>query len=102
MYYDLAKLGHNLVVNHGIIDKNLFQIEINGNKIKVNINRIQTLVDCEKLYFDYLRKSKYNVKKVKILRAIIWLNMSPLHHHPFDNFLYYYGKYELYNALKNE
>jgi len=102
MYYDLAKLSHNLVVNHGIIDKNLFQIEIKKDKIRVNINRIQTLVECEKLYFEYLKNNNYNIKKIKLLRAIIWLNMSPLHHHPFDNFLYYFGKYELYNALKNE
>jgi NDP-sugar pyrophosphorylase family protein len=102
MYYDLAKLSHNLVVNHGIIDKNLFQIEIKNDKIRVNINRIQTLVDCENIYFEYLKNNNYNVKKIKLLRAIIWLNMAPLHHHPFDNFLYYYGKYELYNALKNE
>ena len=102
-YYDLAKLAHNLVVNHDIIDKDLFEISINNNnEIKVNINRIQTLVDSEKIYFEYLKKKNYNIKKIKLLRAIIWLNMSPLHHNPFDLFLYYYGKYELANILLNE
>jgi NDP-sugar pyrophosphorylase family protein len=95
-YYDLAKLAHNLVVNHDIIDKDLFEIFIkNSNEITVNINRTQTLVDSENLYFEYLKLNDYNVKKIKLLRAIIWLNMSPLHHHPFDLFLYYFGKYEL-------
>jgi len=95
-YYDLAKLAHNLVVNHDIIDKDLFEISIkNSNEISVNINRTQTLVDSENLYFEYLKLNDYNVKKIKLLRAIIWLNMSPLHHHPFDLFLYYFGTYEL-------
>ena len=102
-YYDLAKLAHNLVVNHEIIDKNLFEISIkNSNEISVNINRTQTLVDSEKIYFEFLKNNNYNIKKIKLLRAIIWLNMSPLHHHPFDLFLYYFGKYELANILLNE
>ena len=102
-YYDLAKLSHNLVVNHDIIDKDLFEISIkNNNEITVNINRTQTLVDSEKIYFEYLNRNNYNVRKIKLLRAIIWLNMSPLHHHPFDLFLYYFGKYELANIVINE
>ena len=74
----------------------MFEISVkNSNEISVNINRTQTLVDSENLYFEYLKLNDYNVKKIKLLRAIIWLNMSPLHHHPFDLFLYYFGTYEL-------
>lgn len=99
-YYDLAKLAHNLVVNHEMIDHDNFQIEFTAEgNVKVNIHRLQTLVECENIYFDYLISNKFNVKKVLILRSIIWLNMSPLHHHPFDLFLYYFGKYQLANAL---
>ena len=99
MYYDFAKLSHNLVVNHDIIDKNLFDINIKNNNIDINIHRYQKLVDCENIFFDYLEKNNYDVHKVKILRSIVWLNMSPLHHHPFDLFLYYYGKYELAKVI---
>lgn len=102
MYYDLAKLAHNLVVNHEIIDNNEFEVIINSKgEIKLNIHRLQTLVDCENIYFEYLKSNGYNVEKVKLLRAIIWLNMSPLHHHPFDNFLFYFGKYELHRLINN-
>ncbi len=96
MYYDLAKLAHNLVVNHEIIDNNQFVVNIkDNNEIIVDIHRFQFLVECENYYFDYLEQNNFDLKKVKLLRAIIWLNMSPLHHHPFDLFLYYYGKYSL-------
>jgi hypothetical protein len=27
------------------------------------------------------------------------LNMSPLHEHPLDKFLYYFGRYHLYRSL---
>jgi choline kinase len=100
-YYDLAKLAHNLVVNHDIIDKNLFEVSVrNTNEVTLNINRIQTLVDCENIYFKYLELNNYDANKVKILRALIWLNMSPLHHRPFDLFLYYFGRYELAKVIK--
>jgi len=102
MYYDLAKLAHNLVVNHEIIDNNDFEIKINsGGLVSLNIHRLQTLVDCENIYFNYLKSNGYDIQKVKLLRAIIWLNMAALHHHPFDNFLFYFGKYELYRIINN-
>ncbi len=100
-YYDLAKMAHNLVVNHDLIDKDFFKIEFSNNgHISLNIHRLQTLVECEVILFDYLKDKNYDVRKVEILRAIIWLNMSPLHHHPFDTFLFYFGKYNLFNVLK--
>ena len=102
MYYDLAKLAHNLVVNHEIIDNNEFEINIDiDGSVSLNIHRLQTLVDCENLYFNYLQSNGYNIEKIKLLRAIIWLNMSPLHHHPFDNFLFHFGKYELHRIINN-
>ncbi|MDP1844439.1 MAG: hypothetical protein Q8K64_13560 [Sediminibacterium sp.] len=101
-YYDLGKLAHNLVVNHEIIDNNHFNIKKGkDDSININIHRLQSLVECEQILFQWLNANNFSVKKVKILRAIIWLNMSPLHHHPFDLFLYYFGKYSLYQALKN-
>jgi NDP-sugar pyrophosphorylase family protein len=100
-YYDLAKLAHNLVINHNIIDNNHFKFEFKENdEIEVNIHRLQSLVECESLYFDYLTENNYDIAKIKILRSIIWLNMSPLHHHPFNLFLYYFGKYNLFIQLQ--
>ena len=100
-YYDLAKLAHNLVVNHYLIEQNHFEIKIKKDEIILNILRYQTLVDCENLLYSFLTENSFDIKKVRILRALIWLNMAPLHHHPFDLFLYYFGKYNLYYELNN-
>ncbi len=101
-YYDLAKLAHNLVVNHGIIDSDCFKVIFGSdNEILLNIHRLQSLVDAEQIFYSFLKKNDFDVDRVKILRSIIWLNMSPLHHHPFDLFLFYYGKYTLFGQLKD-
>ena len=70
------------------------------DKINVEIFRKNTLVDCENIYFKWLNKNNLDTRRVKLLRAIIWINMSPLHHKPFDEFLFYFGKLNLFNTLR--
>lgn len=100
MYYDLAKLNHNLTVNHDIINQNLFLVDIKDDVVTCDILRRENLVTCQKALFEFLKKEGYNLKKVKLLTALIWLNMSPLHHHPFNLFLFYFGKLNLWRAIQ--
>jgi dTDP-glucose pyrophosphorylase len=100
MYYDLAKLNHNLTVNHDVINANLYTIKISERAIECDIMRKENLVACQGVLHDFLAENGYDLRKVKILTAIIWLNMSPLHHHPFDLFLFYFGKLNLWRLVK--
>ena len=96
-------MSHNLVVNHEIIDKKLFSIDQNlDGSINLDILRKQKLVECENIFFEWLKMNEYCIKRVMILRGLIWLNMSPLHHKPFDYFLFYHGKLNLFKALNYE
>lgn len=90
-YYDLAKLNHNLVINHSVVNRGLFTIKIGKDGVFVDILRSDRLLECQKAFG--------SDKKMNILTALIWLNMSPLHQHPFGLFLYYFGKYNLWKAL---
>lgn len=101
MYYDLAKLNHNLTVNHGIINDNLFTITVRDDHVECDILRKERLVQCQQVFFDFLRERGLDQQKVRMLTALIWLNMSPLHHHPFDLFLFYFGKLNLWNAIQH-
>jgi len=98
-YYDLAKLNHNLTINHSVINRNLFSVEVKGKKIKCDVMRPNTLVECQDVFEDFLEKNNYDINRVRLLTALIWLNMTPLHHHPFNLFLYYFGKLHLWQAL---
>jgi choline kinase len=100
MYYDLAKLNHNLIVNHDIIHDNLFTVSRDSNQVNVDILRKNTLVLCRQKLFEFIDKEGLDAKKVGVLTSLIWLNMSPLHHYPFNLFLYYFGKLHLYESLK--
>jgi NDP-sugar pyrophosphorylase family protein len=99
LYYDLAKLNHNLMVNHDIVNRGLFTISYN-NGIKCDILCNSTLRECQEVLHQFVIKNGYDLNKVKVLTALIWINMAPLHEYPFNKFLFHFGKYHLYKALK--
>ena len=98
IYYDLAKLNHNLTVNHGIIDQKLYNSSPNNCYILCN----STLLRCKELLHKFIIDEGYDLNKVKLLSSIIWINMAPLHEYPFNRFLFNFGKYNLYKTLQND
>ena len=96
IYYDLAKLLHGLIICHELIAKNKYAVEIKENIINYSFERKEILIKCEKYFYKWLKKHNYDVKKVKILTAIIYLNISALHHYPYCHLLYNLGKRMLF------
>ena len=99
VYYDLAKLNHSLHINHGLVQNGNFFVSPDHSGIRCGILRKDVHVEMERNLRKFTDSEGLNWKKIEILTALIWLNMSPLHHHPFDKFLYYYGRYNLQRAL---
>ena len=95
LYYDLAKLNHNLIVNHGIIEQNLYSPSPDNCYILCN----SILIECKKILHGFIKDKGYDLNKVELLSSIIWLNMAPLHEYPFNKFLFNFGKYNLYKNL---
>jgi NDP-sugar pyrophosphorylase family protein len=96
VYYDLAKLNHNLAINHDIVNKNLFNHSKNDCYILIN----SKLNECKGVLYNFIQENGYDLIKVKILTSIIWVNMAPLHEYPFNDFLFSFGKYNLHKNLK--
>jgi NDP-sugar pyrophosphorylase family protein len=92
IYYDFAKLLHGLIINHELIAKNHFIVDWKDEEISYDFYRKQMLVDCEVYFYEWLKKSGYDPKKVRILTALIYLNIAALHHYPYSLLLYGLGK----------
>lgn len=99
LYYDLSKLNHSLHISHKLINRGLFDLSINGSEISCSTLRSDFSVSMQYKLRNYVQSRGLSWLKVEILTAIIWVNMAPLHHHPFDEFLFFYGRLHLWEAL---
>ena len=99
MYYDLAKLRHNIIFNHKNILNELYEIFYNKESVTLDLKCNYFLVQQLNDFDTFIIENNYDLKKIKILTAIIWLNMAPLYHGKLSEFLFYFGKYNLYLSL---
>lgn len=100
-HYDLAKLNHNLTLDHNAIYHNLYSSTDgeSGRRVEIMIPSIG--VDCREVLKQFCAEHAIDWRKIYVLTSLVWLNMSPLHERPLDMFLFYFGKYHLFLALKS-
>jgi len=102
IYYDFAKLMHGLIVNHKLIAADLYSVDWKDDEIYFDLHRRQILVQCEQHLEKWLSARGYDIKKVRILTALIYLNIAALHHHPYSLLLFALGKSMLKEELDNQ
>lgn len=101
IYYDLAKLNHGLIICHELIAKDLFNAKWEDNSITYDFARKQSLVECEKYYYQWIEENGFDLQKVKLMTALIFLNICALHDFPYVLVLYALGKQMLFSSLKD-
>jgi len=99
LYYDLAKLYGGMTMSYPLIKEGMFSFESNELDAHYNFFVKNNLVQAKDEYELFLKENGFDIRKVKIITALIFLNMSPLHHEPFDSLLYYLGRDMLYKSL---
>ena len=100
VYYDLAKLNHNLIFNHDIVNKELYTVEDTSEGIYVDILVSKRLLECREVFRTFIEENGYDFNRVETLTGMIWINMAPLHEYPLSKFLFNFGKYNLNKALQ--
>jgi NDP-sugar pyrophosphorylase family protein len=101
IYYDLAKLLHGLIINHALIAEEQYTVDWRTDQIAYDFHRKQKLVECERLFDGWLLANGYDVRKVQVLTALIFLNIAALHHHPYGLLLYALGKDMLFKSSES-
>ena len=102
IYYDLAKINHGFIIDHKIIKNSKYSIDIGKTNIRFKFYQEEKNRMFQKIFFRFLKKHNFSEEKVKILTSLIYLNISPLHHYPYSFFLYYLGKYTLFQSLNKK
>lgn len=102
LYYDLAKLFGGMKINYSEIKKKNFYFFEKNLSVEFSMPEIKAYKSYETIFKKQIEKRKFLYKKVKLLRAIIFLNMCPLHHYPFDIMLFNLAKKELLNIINQK
>lgn len=102
-YYDLAKLRHGLLVNHGIVNLNNFTItELAHNYVFISIRQHSNLIECIHVLDEWMKEKEFDTKKIELLTALIYINICGLHEYPYSKFLFLYGQHLLYKFLNDK
>jgi NDP-sugar pyrophosphorylase family protein len=99
LYYDLAKMYGGIILNYDYIKLNLLSYSEKEDGVFFDFaQRFQT-DNYLRVLSNYIQEKGYDIAKVRILVALIYLNMSPLHHYPFDKMLYSLGRELLHKEI---
>jgi len=102
LYYDLAKLNSGLYLNYAKIKESReFDVILNFDQTDVKLYHVtcSRLQEIQEKFQNYCFQNDYHWKKVELLTALIYLNMSPLHCAPLNLFLLMYGQWMLSKAV---
>ncbi|MEI6713468.1 MAG: NTP transferase domain-containing protein [Verrucomicrobiota bacterium] len=99
-YYDLAKLYGGIVLNYDYIKKNLMCFREKDGVVDFDFaTRYQSRRYLSVLE-SFVERHRLDLRKIKIIVGLIYINMSPLHEAPFDKLLYSLGRSFLWQELQ--
>ena len=96
IYYDFAKFLHGLIVSHESVTNNLFTLENNEKGYTIDIQQSLFNRQIQLDFKKWLEDNNFNYSLVLILTALIFINISPLHHSKYDLFLMELGRTMLF------
>lgn len=100
VYYDLGKFLHGLIVSHELVNKQHFSVTyLNKNDVFINIYQTLSNIESIQVFYDWCESNGYNIHKVKLTTALIYLNIAGLHHYPYSEFLFLLGRKMLNQLL---
>lgn len=92
LYYDLAKLLGGIILNYDLVKLGLFTVYEQQSTIFIDFAQRFSNTDYQAILTDYIASKALDVVKVRMLAGLIYLNMAPLHHPPFDKGLHALGR----------
>ena len=99
-YYDLAKLYGGILLNYDYIKGNLFRFERTGREASLDFAQRRSAKVLVPMLERKIEEMGLDVSKVRLMVGLIYLNMSPLHHAPFDQMLFHLGSWMVQTELE--
>ena len=93
VYYDLAKMYGGILMSYKLMkDENYFSCSVNGDSVSFRTHSTSELEEFKPMYEAWLEAGGYDLKKVKLITSLIFLNMSTLHEKELGDLLFFKSK----------
>lgn len=90
VYYDLAKLYGGLIIPYNLMkDEDNIKLIEGLYSVSYDYEVSQNLIDFKKIYENWIMINGFDLNKIKLITALIFLNMSPLHDDKFSKLLWF-------------
>lgn len=90
LYYDLSKLYGGCIIPYNIMKKDgAVKFSEGSSVITYSYETTPQLEEFKKFYEKWIIENGYDLDKIKLITAIIFLNMSPLHDEKFGKMLWF-------------
>lgn len=102
IYYDLAKIYGGIVVNYDCIKQGFFNyLQEDENSTFIDFARRISYDIYAQILENFVKKHNLDMKKIRLINAISYLNMAPLHNSPYDKILMSFGLMLLSKELED-
>ncbi len=99
LYYDFGKLMGGILLPYDYVKLNLLSYTETPEGIFFEHARRSSAPEYLQILESFIIARGLDLQRVRILVGLIYLNMAPLHHAPFDRLLFSLGKTALHRAL---
>jgi len=102
LYYDLGKLYGGMTLPYHFIKQNRFHYQEDTTGVSYDFHTTNMVNEAKEEFEEFIKSSGYEMWRIQLIRALIFLNMSPLHEYPFDKMLFHMSRFYLWRILKDE
>lgn len=100
LYYDLSKLYGGLELPYNKLkDDSFIRLSMGSSIVDYSYATVDALLDFKSTYERWIVENGYSLDKVKLIKSLIFLNMSPLHSDKFNKILWFKSIEGLYECF---
>lgn len=90
-YYDLGKILHGILVNHDIVADHKYALEWTQNEIEFKFDEKRWVDQALIVFAEFCKSNGYSIANVIKVCGLIFVNIAPLHHYPYNLAVFSYG-----------
>ncbi len=99
-YYDLAKMYGGILLNYRLIKKGWHDVYWDSStSVQIHCSQAPEQAQAQQVFERWVQEHGYDLRKIRFLTALVWLNMSPLHPGKVGELFFCWGKSYLASLL---